>query len=162
MSLLCPSHDGTDQLDALLITVDTSRHRVSHVVKFLGHDRGIGKAHAASDRDKPPQDDDGAGDGGSSGRSPPRACRHEAGRGHLLLARRVVYIFQILLRLIGCLTSWRSYYREEAGENSGVAFGGHAAVVVESDVAGHPVRQQALSPVFESHDIIIPKIPKRV
>jgi hypothetical protein len=53
-------------------------------------------------------------------------------------------------------------YREEAGENSGVAFGGHAAVVVASDVAGHSVRQQALSPVFESHDIIITKIPKKV
>jgi hypothetical protein len=53
-------------------------------------------------------------------------------------------------------------YREEAGENSGVSFGGHAAVVVASDVAGHSVRQQALSPVFESHDIIITKIPKKV
>jgi hypothetical protein len=53
-------------------------------------------------------------------------------------------------------------FREEAGENSSVAFGGHAAVVVASDVAGHSVRQQALSPVFESHAIIIPKIPKKV
>jgi hypothetical protein len=31
-------------------------------------------------------------------------------------------------------------HREEAGENSGVAFGGHAAIVVASDVAGHAVR----------------------
>ena len=46
---------------------------------------------------------------------------------------------------------------EKARENDGVAFGGHAAGVVASEVAGHAVRQQAISPVFEAHGIIIPE-----
>src|SRR5215217_9234605 len=49
-------------------------------------------------------------------------------------------------------------HREEAGKNSGVAFGGHAAVVVASDVAGHAVRQQSFSPVYPIHRLIIPKM----
>src|SRR5215212_2694159 len=46
---------------------------------------------------------------------------------------------------------------EEAGKNSGVAFGGHAAVVVASDVAGHAVQQQALSPVSKTHRSLLPR-----
>jgi hypothetical protein len=41
-------------------------------------------------------------------------------------------------------------------KNCGVAFGGHAAGVVASDVAGHAVRQKAFSPVSETHSPIIP------
>jgi hypothetical protein len=46
-------------------------------------------------------------------------------------------------------------HREQAGKDSGVAFGGHAAVVVASDVAGHAVRQQSFSPVYRTHHLII-------
>jgi hypothetical protein len=46
---------------------------------------------------------------------------------------------------------------EKALENDGVAFGGHAAGVVASEVAGHAVRQQTLPPVCEAHGIIIPE-----
>src|SRR5215217_7735882 len=48
-------------------------------------------------------------------------------------------------------------HREEAGKNCGVVFGGHAAVVVASDVAGHAVRQQTLSSLSKTHNSIIPK-----
>jgi hypothetical protein len=51
--------------------------------------------------------------------------------------------------------------REEAGEYRGVAFGGHAAVVVASDVAGHAVRQQVLFPASEIHAAIIPQVIDR-
>lgn len=44
---------------------------------------------------------------------------------------------------------------EGASENCGVAFGGHAAVVVTSDVAGQAVWQQPLFPVLQAHARIV-------
>ena len=45
--------------------------------------------------------------------------------------------------------------REEPREHRGVAFGGHAAVVVESDVAGYAARQQFVLPGRGSHPAIV-------
>ena len=42
----------------------------------------------------------------------------------------------------------RLLYGEEASEYSGVAFGGHAAVVVESGVERDAVRQQSVASVL--------------
>ena len=44
---------------------------------------------------------------------------------------------------------------EGTSENCGVAFGGHAAVIVTSDVAGQAVRQQPLFSVLQAHARIV-------
>ena len=46
-------------------------------------------------------------------------------------------------------------YEEEAGKYSSVAFGGHAAVVVESGVEWDAVRQQPVLSVLEDHTRIM-------
>ncbi len=44
---------------------------------------------------------------------------------------------------------------EGTREDCGIAFGGHAAVVVASNVAGEAVRQQAFFSILQSHDYIV-------
>ncbi len=44
---------------------------------------------------------------------------------------------------------------EGAREDCGVAFGGHAAVVIASDVAGQAVRQQPFFSILQAHTRIV-------
>jgi hypothetical protein len=44
---------------------------------------------------------------------------------------------------------------EEPRKHRGVAFGGHAAVIVQSDVAGNPIRQEAFASISKAHARIV-------